>query len=345
MMYRRLLISLLVLLPSLLDAQALPPKLKTALQNELHAKDDDIRTLEQGGVIAYLVDQEDGDHIMLVGATRIRVTPEKFLDAYRDIVKFESSPDILASGKFSNPPKEEDFKGFALGKDEIDDILNCKPGDCDFKLSDRALKELRTEINRSSPNYVDQTNNLLRKLWLDYIRRYQAQGDRALIVYHDTPKYSSVQEGMDELIRHSNLHEYAPELVKYLSSYPSSKQPGIEEFIYWQVAEFGLKPVHRATHVVIAPAPARMGKAYVIASKMLFASHYFRSALELRFLIPGDNKQKGGMHYLITVQRSYVDGLTGLKGRLIRPVVLSKSRSSMESYMRTVKERLEAGKR
>jgi hypothetical protein len=41
------------------------------------------------------------------------------------------------------------------------------------------------------------------------------------------------------------------------------------------------------------------------------------------------------------VQRSYVDGLTGVKGKLLRRVVVDKSRQSMERYIGSVKDRLE----
>ena len=114
-----------------------------------------------------------------------------------------------------------------------------------------------------------------------------------------------------------------------------------EEMFYWQVGDFGLKPVHRLTHVIINKGSATHGEGYLIASKMLFASHYFRSAIELRFLVPGQDQKRGAMHYLVCVKRSYVDGLTGMQGKLIRGTILRKSRTSMEKYVASVKEKVE----
>jgi hypothetical protein len=92
---------------------------------------------------------------------------------------------------------------------------------------------------------------------------------------------------------------------------------------------------------VIAKIQATFGEGYVVASKMMFASHYFRSGLELRYLIPGQDQSKGGMHYFIAVQRSYVDGMTGIKGAFLRRTVVNKARQSMERYIAGVKDRLE----
>ena len=54
----------------------------------------------------------------------------------------------------------------------------------------------------------------------------------------------------------------------------------------------------------------------VIASKMLYASHYFWTALETRALIPDTSRGSG--FWFITVNRSRSDGLSGFVGRLIR---------------------------
>jgi hypothetical protein len=51
--------------------------------------------------------------------------------------------------------------------------------------------------------------------------------------------------------------------------------PNSTDFLYWQETEFGLKPTIRVSHVVIQERPELI----VVASKMLYASHYFWTAL------------------------------------------------------------------
>lgn len=60
--------------------------------------------------------------------------------------------------------------------------------------------------------------------------------------------------------------------------------PNGTSFLYWQETEFGLKPTIRINHLTIREAP----DSTVVASKMLYASHYFWTALELRVLLPDE---------------------------------------------------------
>lgn len=83
------------------------------------------------------------------------------------------------------------------------------------------------------------------------------------------------------------------------------------------------------------------GEGYLIANKMLYASHYFRSALELRFLAPVQTADKKTATFLVVVQRSYVDGLTGMKGKLLRGPIMSKSRDALERYLVDCKNKVE----
>jgi len=74
---------------------------------------------------------------------------------------------------------------------------------------------------------------------------------------------------------------------------------------------------------------------------MLWASHYFRTALEFRLLVPVKTSDGKPALYCVVLQRSYVDGLTGLKGRLIRGPIMSRTVSSMQGYLSSIKKKLE----
>ena len=86
-----------------------------------------------------------------------------------------------------------------------------------------------------------------------------------------------------------------------------------------------MKPVVRASHVVIHRHQQDSGVSYSIASKMLLASHYFRAALELKSLVLDTSAADVISFYLICLNCSFVDGLTGVKGGLIRGTVKKRS--------------------
>lgn len=111
----------------------------------------------------------------------------------------------------------------------------------------------------------------------------------------------------------------------------------------WSVVDFGLKPTVRMNHVTIQRLPQRSPPhvPYVIAIKQLYASHYFRSALELRFLVEGERARGRSGFYLISITRSRIDGVTGFTGSLLRPLVNRRSRNAIRGYLEHVKRQVE----
>ena len=78
----------------------------------------------------------------------------------------------------------------------------------------------------------------------------------------------------------------------------------------------------------------------VVASKMLYASHYFWTALELRVLLP--DPARGPGFWFVTVNRSRSDGLSGLTGRLIRGRVRSEVEDGARTALAATKAKLES---
>jgi hypothetical protein len=106
--------------------------------------------------------------------------------------------------------------------------------------------------------------------------------------------------------------------------------------LYWQDAQFGLKPTIRISHLTIAQQETHVA----VVSKMLYATHYFWTAIELRVLVPDPPRGEG--FWFASVNRSRSDGLTGLTGTLIRVAVQREVEKGMEGSLRVMKARLEA---
>lgn len=331
-----------VLLCPLLAAQLLPPQLKQPLAAHLKFSSAELSSIEAGRPAAHVVETGDPEDVLIVGAIRIAASPAEFVARYRNVTEFESGPGVQASGRFNTPPRIQDLAGLALSRDDWDDIRDCEPGDCSFKAGDAGLNKMRASVNWKSPDYVAQANRVLQNLALEYLLNYQAKGNAGLAAYHDTDKVQRVQDGLTKMVGNLPvLQQYMPEVANYLLHYPKGRPVGMEDFFYWQAAEFGLKPVHRITHVLIQKKQVPSGEGYLIANKMLYASHYFRSALELRFLAPVQTADKKTATFLVVVQRSYVDGLTGMKGKLLRGPIMSKSRDALERYLVDCKNKVE----
>ena len=85
-----------------------------------------------------------------------------------------------------------------------------------------------------------------------------------------------------------------------------------------------------------APEPLR----YVMATKQLYANHYFSATLELRTIVD-DPQAPGRGIYLLYTTKSRVSGLTGFIGTLIRSIVRSRARSGMEQFLTLTRKAVE----
>ena len=131
------------------------------------------------------------------------------------------------------------------------------------------------------------------------------------------------------------LTNYLTDLKAYLLDYPKATLPNADSFLYWQDAKFGLKPTIRINHLTIADEQTYTA----IVSKMLYASHYFWTAIELRVLIPDPARGEG--FWFVNVNQSRSDGLNGFKGSVIRGKVRGETEKGMQSALRMTKTRME----
>ena len=129
---------------------------------------------------------------------------------------------------------------------------------------------------------------------------------------------------------------WAGRFAKFLTEYPNATLADSTDFLYWQETQFGLKPTVRISRLVIQDGPEQT----VVASKMLYASHYFWTALELRVLLP--DPARGPGFWLVTVNRSRSDGLSGFTGRVIRGRVRSEIEDGTRAALAATKTRLES---
>jgi len=324
--------------------QPLPGDLRDTLATRFSLSAADLQKIEAGEAFGKLISGDRVDDLQLLGIILVRTDPERFIRAYKDIAHFEDTKEVRFTAKFSNPPKMTDLDGFRIPDLDADRIRACRPGDCAYKLPDWVMREFQTKIDWSRPDAQAKADALVRKTWIDYLNRYRLQGNPALTVYYDTPTPFSVADGVKQLIGELTVaRNRLPEFIRYLQEYPNARPPDTEDFFYWQEASFGLKPVVRTSHVIIEKLPRPDGTHYVIASKMLFATHYFRAAIELKYVYPVRSPDGRPALYLIAYQRSYVDGMTGVTGAFLRHIVPGRSQESLIRNLKLAKDRLEQG--
>jgi hypothetical protein len=143
-------------------------------------------------------------------------------------------------------------------------------------------------------------------------------------------EFRSMVDAMPELTT------YLPIPRQYLLEYPNVDVAGVTSFIYWQETQFGLKPTIRINHLSIFE---DSGDA-LVASKMLYANHYFWTGLELRALVA--DPARGPGFWFVAVSRSRSDGLSGFTGSIVRRRVRGEVQDGLLTALRTTQRRLES---
>ena len=289
-----------------------------------------------GQPVTKLLDTDPSREVAVFGAVWINAPIARYTAAVTDIEQFEKGENFRVTKKISTPPRLEDFAAFRLPPDDVADLKRCKVGSCELKLSESALNQLRSQVDWSKPTATSDAEQLARRLMLEYVNGYLEGGNARLATYRDSSRPTFVAQEFASMVdRMPDLTEYLPDLKRYLLEYPKASLPKSQSFIYWQEATFGLKPTIRINHLTIAEEPTHVA----VMSKMLYASHYFWTAIELRVLVP--DKSRGEGFWFASVNRSRSDGLSGFVGSLIRGKVRSEAEKGMQAALKVTKASME----
>jgi hypothetical protein len=303
----------------------------------------DVRALESGVAVTRSLETPVRQEIAHFGVVYVNAPASRFLERFRDIERFEKGPGVPQLGRFSDIPNADDAAALTLHADDIEALSACRPAHCDVKLTAAAITRFRTEMDWRSPNAARRATEITREMMAELVRAYQANGNAALGHYADGGEPLAVADQFRALLASvEQLPAPVPALFAYLADYPKGRPPGAEDIFYWTVVNFGLKPTIRVNHVVIYPMPeaAPYGLSHAIAIKQLYASHYFHTTLELRFLVDDDRPGREGF-YLLSITRARTDGMTGLRGLVLRPIVSRRSRDAVRGYLEYVKRQVE----
>jgi hypothetical protein len=313
-----------------------PGRLDSYLTNSLKLSTAERQRLIKGEPLTKILETDASKEVAVFGAVWISAPISRYAEAVKDIESFERGAGFKVTRRISSPPRLEDFSELRLPDEDIDDLRSCRVGDCDVKLGEKAIKRFRSEIDWNTPNARAAANRLMQQLAFEYVTRYLEGGNDQLAVYRDDSRPTFAGQEFRTMVDDMpELTSYMPNLRRYLLDYPRVTIPDATSFLYWQETEFGLRPTIRISHVTIRENPEDT----VVTSKMLYASHYFWTGLELRVLVP--DPPRGSGFWFVTVNRSRSDGLSGFTGFFVRRRVRSEVQNGALAALRSTKQRLE----
>ena len=314
-----------------------PSRLGTYLRDVVRLTSEEQRQLAAAEPVTKLLDSDESKEVAVFGAIWINAPIRRYADAVRDIENFERGGGFKVTKRISSPPRPEDFAQLQLPPDDVADLRACRVDDCELKLGEEALNRFRSQIDWNVPDTNASANRLMRQLALEYTVRYLTGGNDSLAVYRDNTRPTFVAQEFRSMVDSMpELTTYMPDIRKHLLEYPKSHLPNATSLLYWQETEFGLKPTLRISHLTVREGPSDA----VVVSKMLYASHYFWTGLELRALV--SDPARGSGFWFVTVNRSRSDGLSGSTGTFLRRRVRTEVQEGAMAGLRLTKQKLEA---
>lgn len=303
--------------------------------------DDQIKSIQSGNAIAKVM-KSPPEQILVFGAVFVKANPEAYLDFATSTENLRKLPGYLAIKKFSDPPQISDLDTFNVEPDDFKDLQHCAADDCEVQLPAETMQEFQTKVNWNATDRGSQVNRLAQEMALRAVEAYIRGGNSSLGAYRDKKSPTVVAETFQALVSQAkSLPVYMPDLYHYLLEYPNFQSADIRSELYWEKVKFGLKPTLRIIQRIIYRQSDASKPAYAIAEKQLYSSHYFQTALDVTVAVHDSFAAAHNGFYLITAKGSQQAGLTGMKGGMVRKIVVDKTRSSLQEGLSAIKQKLE----
>jgi hypothetical protein len=328
-------------------AQGIAPARAAYLSGTLGFSASEIGAVNRGQAVARMLPTGDRREFAAVGVVRVGVPPAFIVERFRDIVEYKQSDLVLQVGLVSSAPRVEDFASLVIDREDLDDLRWCQPGDCGLRLTHRQIARFRA-IDWGARQSALTAGHLLRTVLAEEATAYLRSGGAGLGPYADKRTPLDRNRAVNALLQHSpSFVEPHAEFRQYLLSFPQIRLEGVESFLYWSREKFGFRPVVSLTHVAIYRPPAGGPVTAIIASRQVFATHYFDASIAMTTLVAdgeADGEARAGalMMYLNRTQASLPGGLFS---PVARSIARSRTRNGLREQLDRTRMRLEASYR
>lgn len=304
---------------------------------------EEIAAVDAGRPVAKVLPWGGPSEVYVFGTVHVDGSPETYVKAARDVRRLSGTPGYLAIGELHDEATVADLSALTFEADDVKALKHCREGACDVQLPTTSIQAFRDGVDFSRPDAAEQANALARPMVLQLLGSYQEGGHRTLGEYRDKQNPARIADQFETMVgRASLLPDLIPELRRNLLDYPNATLANGDSFFYWEKVAFGLKPTIRVNHAVIYHGRADGHDFGAVAVKQLYATHYFHTALDVSVCVADVAGGAARGFYLLTLKGSQQEGLIGVKGSMLRKIVIDKTRQSLESALTSIKRRVEA---
>lgn len=258
-------------------------------------------SLTRGETVARILRTGDGRDVAVFGAVRVDVPRSFFMERQRALPRALRTPTRTQVQLFSQPATVADVQAVTVSDDDLTELKQCKPNDCNFKLPATDMDRLHSTIDLSAPDAKTRVASYVRQRMAEYVADYRARGNAAMLVYDDRGTVRSSDAFAAMLRDSSYAFSAVPSLGEHLLNYPQHTLSGASEVIFWSRDEMpNLRPVLRITHQFIY-SPSDVPGLTVQAAKQIYGNHYFEGGLEVLAAADRQEPIAGAENRAITV--------------------------------------------
>ena len=287
--------------------------------------------LARGEVVGRVLPMGDDRDIGVFAAVQVAVPRSLFRERQLAFAQAIRAPSRRVVQQFGNPASDADVRQLELSDDEVKDLRACRANRCDFKLPAVEMDTMRAMASGAGRA---QLNSYVRRRLLDFVADYRRRGNAAMPVYDDRGRVRATDALAALLDDSSHVYKVVPALDRFLRNYPRETLPDASDVLFWSIDDLPhVRPVLRVMHTTVLSPPELSG-ATVVASKQVYANHYFEAGLETLTALDG---AKPGAITLIAVRLYRFDNLPGgvlnIRGR-VRSGMLSNAESDLARLKR-----------
>lgn len=282
-----------------------------------------IATVERGEAVAISVDAPEKTEIAILGVVRIDVPRAFYLDRLRQMAGFLSPRASSLSGTFGEPAKLDDVATLVLDPSDSKMLEKCRPLSCDLKLPAAEMEQFRVALDKS-PAPARVADSLMREWLVAYVNAYRADSAEETVVYDDTKRPVRSSDAFRALVAQPPIVGMSGEPFVVMLATPRSSRPSeVTSRISWQLTRMpGLKPTLEVVERSTYSSPAHPDQSW-LAGKLLYASHYFESQVDLITVMDSPAAAGGSAMYLVILRRSKFDdlpsgGLFNIRGKAVK---------------------------
>jgi hypothetical protein len=295
----------------------------TALQRLTALDAKQMAAVERGEAVAVTLDSPEKTEIATLGVVRLEAPRAFYVEHVRQLTGFLTTGTKSQSGSFDVPARLEDVASMSIDASDAKALEKCQPLRCDVKLPAAEMERFRSVLAKSH-DPLPRADSLMREWIVGYVNAYRADTSEETVVYDDTRGSVRSSEVFRTLLAEPMPPGIESEPFTSMLAVPrTARPPAASSRISWEMNHVpGLKPMLQVIERFMLALPSRPDQSWM-ASKLLYASHYFESEVEYVTVADAPSAAGQGASYLIVLRRQKFDdlpsgGLFNIRGKAVK---------------------------